>query len=96
MQSYHKIKVFRSKNGMEFIFKVFERFLKDRGIEKQTSTRIGLNKTEWLSVQIIPSWRWQGTCSFSNPSQIILSGSVANMVTHKTMSNEVIGFHYVR
>jgi len=37
-QSEHKIKVFRSNNGGEYISKGFERFLRAHGIEKQTST----------------------------------------------------------
>jgi hypothetical protein len=37
-QSEHKIKVFRSDNGGEFISKGFRRFLKDHGIQRQTST----------------------------------------------------------
>jgi transposase InsO family protein len=37
-QSEHKIKVFRSDNGGEFISKGLRRFLKEHGIEKQTST----------------------------------------------------------
>ncbi len=37
-QSEHKIKVFRSDNGGEYISKGFERFLRAHGIEKQTST----------------------------------------------------------
>jgi len=37
-QSEHKIKTFRSDNGGEYISKPFKRFLKDHGIEKQTST----------------------------------------------------------
>ncbi len=37
-QSEHKIKVFRSDNGGEYISKEFKRFLKAHGIEKQTST----------------------------------------------------------
>jgi len=37
-QSKHKIKVFRSDNGGEYISKGFKRFLKAHDIEKQTST----------------------------------------------------------
>jgi transposase InsO family protein len=37
-QSEHKIKVFRSDNGGEFISKGFRRYLKKHGIEKQRST----------------------------------------------------------
>jgi transposase InsO family protein len=37
-QSEHKIKVFRSNNGGEYISKGFKGFLKAHGIEKQTST----------------------------------------------------------
>jgi hypothetical protein len=37
-QSEHKIKVFRSDNGGEYISKGFKGFLKAHGIEKQTST----------------------------------------------------------
>ncbi len=37
-QSEHKIKVFRSDNGGEYISKGFEHFLRAHGIEKQTST----------------------------------------------------------
>jgi transposase InsO family protein len=37
-QSEHKIKVFRSDNGGEYISKEFKRFLKAHDIEKQTST----------------------------------------------------------
>jgi transposase InsO family protein len=37
-QSEHKIKVFQSDNGGEYISKGFERFLRANGIEKQTST----------------------------------------------------------
>jgi transposase InsO family protein len=37
-QSEHKIKVFRSDNGREYISKGFKRFLKAHDIEKQTST----------------------------------------------------------
>jgi hypothetical protein len=37
-QSEHKIKLFRSDNGGEYISKGFQGFLKAHGIEKQTST----------------------------------------------------------
>ena len=37
-QSDHKIKVFRSDNGGDYISKGFRRFLKEHGIKKQTST----------------------------------------------------------
>ncbi len=37
-QSEHKIKVFRSDNGGEYISRGFQGFLKAHGIEKQTST----------------------------------------------------------
>ncbi len=37
-QSEHKIKVFPSNNGGEYISKEFKRFLKAHDIEKQTST----------------------------------------------------------
>jgi transposase InsO family protein len=37
-QSKHKIKVFRSDNGGEYISKGFECFLKAHDIEKQSST----------------------------------------------------------
>jgi transposase InsO family protein len=37
-QSEHKIKVFQSDNGGEYISKGFERFLRAHGIKKQTST----------------------------------------------------------
>ncbi len=37
-QLEHKIKVFRSDNGGEYISKGFQGFLKAHGIEKQTST----------------------------------------------------------
>ncbi len=37
-QSEHKIKVFRSDNGGEYISNEFKRFLKAHDIEKQTST----------------------------------------------------------
>jgi hypothetical protein len=53
-QSEHKIKVFRSDNGGEYISKGFQGFLKAHGIEKQTSTHIGLNKTEWQNMQTAP------------------------------------------
>jgi transposase InsO family protein len=37
-QSEHKIKTFRSDNGKKFVSKPFNQFLKDHGVEKQTST----------------------------------------------------------
>jgi transposase InsO family protein len=37
-QSEHKLKVFQSDNGREYISKGFKRFLKAYDIEKQTST----------------------------------------------------------
>lgn len=38
MQLEHKIKPFWSDNSDEFVFKIFNRFLKDHDIKKQTPT----------------------------------------------------------
>ena len=50
-QSKHKIKIFWSDNGGEFVSK-------DQGIQKQNLHYICLNKIKWRIEWIVSSWRW--------------------------------------
>ena len=66
-------------------------------LRNKWSFRIGLNKTEWRSMQIASSWRWQGTWSFLDPPQIIFGGSSSQCGLHmKAMPNKDVGLHYAQ
>ena len=69
-QSKHHIKMFHLNNGGGFVCKAISQFLKDHGIEKQTSTLYMPQQNGVAEHVIEPLWKCQRTCS--KPHQIVL------------------------
>lgn len=70
-QSKHKIKVFWSDNDKKFVSKAFNYFLKIPLLRSKRLLRLRVNKTEWQTVRIVPSYKEYVLCP--KPRHIILN-----------------------
>ncbi len=92
-QSEHKMKVFQSDNGGEYISKGFERFLRAHGIEKQTSTPYRPQQNEVAE----RANRTLVEHACSKPQEVTLGRSGGECSLHKkSMSIKSVAIHHTR
>jgi len=96
-QSDHKIKVFRSDNGGEYISNGFQGFLKAHGIEKQTSTPYRPQQNGGRVCKPHPRRDGKEHASCSKPQEVTLGGSGGECGLHKeSISVKSVAIHHTK